>query len=77
MNHNLMVGESVLRRWLKKLTSHSRQAFVLPGQVKLEQQKIDRLRPNAANLMTKRGMARRRFGSSDAGESTLASLARE
>lgn len=35
------VGESILRRWIKELTSDSGQAFPGQGQVKPEQQEID------------------------------------
>ncbi len=49
-SRDLDVGESILRRWIKELTSDPGQAFPGQGQLKPEQQEIDRLRREVAKL---------------------------
>jgi transposase len=53
-SRDLEVGENVVRRWIKELTSDPGQAFPGQGQLKAEQQEIDRLRREAAKLKAER-----------------------
>ena len=53
-SRDLDVGESILRRWIKELTSDPGQAFPGQGQIKPEQQEIDRLRREVAKLKVER-----------------------
>jgi len=53
-SRDLDVGEGVLRRWIKELTSDPGQAFPGPGQLKPEQPEIDRLRREVAKLKAER-----------------------
>ena len=49
-SRNLDVGENVLRRWIKELTSDPGQAFPGQGQLRPGQQESDRLRREVAKL---------------------------
>ena len=49
-SRDLDVGEDILRRWIKELTSDPGQAFPGQGQVKAEQQEMDRLRREVSKL---------------------------
>jgi transposase len=53
-SRDLDVGENILRRWIKELTADPGQAFPGQGQVKPEQQEIDRLRREVAKLKAER-----------------------
>lgn len=54
VSRDLGVGESILRRWIKEFTSDPGQAFPGQGQLKPEQQEIDRLRREVAKLKAER-----------------------
>jgi transposase len=58
-SRDLDVGENVLRRWIKELTSDPLQAFPGHGQVKPEQQEIDRLRREVAKLKAERDILKK------------------
>ena len=58
-SRDLDVGENVLRRWIKELTADPGQAFPGQGQVKPEQQEIDRLRREVAKLKTERDILKK------------------
>ncbi len=53
-SRDLDIGENILRRWIKELTADPGQAFPGQGQVKPEQQEIDRLRREVAKLKAER-----------------------
>src|ERR1700712_543570 len=53
-SRDLDVGENILRRWIKELTADPGQAFPGQGQVKPEQQEIDRLRREVAKPKAER-----------------------
>src|ERR1700710_11229 len=53
-SRDLDIGENILRRWIKELTAEPEQAFPGQGQVKPEQQEIDRLRREVAKLKGER-----------------------
>ena len=56
---DLDVAESVLRRWIRDATADPRQAFPGHGQMKPEQQEIDRLRREVAKLKAERGILKK------------------
>ena len=58
-SRDLDVGENILRRWIKELTADPGQAFPGQGQVKLEQQEIDRLRREVAKLKAERDILKK------------------
>ena len=51
---DLDVAESVLRRWIRDVASDAKHAFPGHGQVRPEQQDIDRLRREVAKLRAER-----------------------
>ena len=53
------VGENILRHWIKELTADTGQAFPGQGQLKPEQQEIDRLRREAAKLKAERDIQKK------------------
>jgi transposase len=61
-SRDLDVGENVLRRWIKELTSDPGQAFPGQGQLKPEQQEIDRLRREVAKLKAERDILKNHRG---------------
>src|SRR6185437_836317 len=58
-SRDLDVGENVLRRWVKEFTSDPMQAFPGQGQVKPEQQEIDRLRREVTKLKAERDLLKK------------------
>jgi transposase len=58
-SRDLDVGENVLRRWIKELTSDPGQAFPGQGQFKPDQQEIDRLRREVAKLKAERDILKK------------------
>ena len=56
---DLDVGENVLRRWIKEFSSEHGQAFPGQGQVRPEQQEIDRLRREVAKLKAERDILKK------------------
>ena len=58
-SRDLDVGENILRRWIKELTADPGQAFPGQGQVKPEQQEIDRLRREVAKLKAERDILKK------------------
>ena len=56
---DLEVAESVLRRWMRDLSSDPVQAFPGRGQMKPEQQEIDRLRREVAKLKAERDILKK------------------
>jgi transposase len=58
-SRDLDVGENVLRRWIKGLTSDPGQAFPGQGQFKPEQQEIDRLRREVAKRKAERDILKK------------------
>ena len=58
-SRDLVVGENVLRRWIKELTTDPGQAFPGQGQVKPEQQEIDRLRREVVKLKAGRDIQKK------------------
>jgi transposase len=58
-SRDLDVGENILRRWIKELTADPRQAFPGQGQLKPEQQEIDRLRREVAKLKAERDILKK------------------
>jgi transposase len=56
---DLDVAESVLRRWIRDATADPRQAFPGHGQMKPEQQEIDRLRREVAKLKAERDILKK------------------
>ena len=58
-SRDLDVGENILRRWIKELTADPGQAFPGQGQVKPEQQEIDRLRREVAKLKVGRDILKK------------------
>ncbi len=53
-SRDLDVGENVLRRWIREFSSKHEQAFPGQGQVRPEQQEVDRLRREVAKLKAER-----------------------
>jgi transposase len=58
-SRDLDVAESVLRRWIRDVASDHKQAFPGHGQVKPEQQEIDRLRREVAKLKAERDILKK------------------
>ena len=58
-SRDLDVGESILRRWIKELTADPGQAFSGQGQLKPEQQELDRLRREVAKLNAERDILKK------------------
>ena len=58
-SRDLEVAESVLRRWMRDLSSDPVQAFPGRGQMKPEQQEIDRLRREVAKLKAERDILKK------------------
>ena len=58
-SRDLDVGENILRRWIKELTSDPGQAFPGQGQLKPEQQEIARLRREVAKLKAERDILKK------------------
>ncbi|MDB5383476.1 MAG: transposase [Rhodospirillales bacterium] len=58
-SRDLDVAESVLRRWIREALADTRQAFPGHGQVRPEQQKIDRLRREVAKLKAERDILKK------------------
>ena len=56
---DLDVAESVLRRWMKDVAADTRHAFPGHGQVRPEQQEIDRLRREVAKLRAERDILKK------------------
>ena len=58
-SRDLDIGENILRRWIKEFAADSGQAFPGQGQVKPEQQEIDRLRREVAKLKAERDILKK------------------
>ncbi len=58
-SRDLDVAESILRRWIKEFGSDPGQAFPGQGQLKPEQQEIDRLRREVAKLKVERDILKK------------------
>lgn len=58
-SRDLDVAESVLRRWIRDVASDPKQAFPGHGQVKPEQQEIDRLRREVTKLKAERDILKK------------------
>jgi len=58
-SRDLDVGENVLRRWVKEFASDPQQAFPGQGQMKPEQQEIERLRREVAKLKAERDILKK------------------
>ena len=58
-SRDLEVGEGVLRRWIKELGAQPEQAFPGQGQLKPEQQELDRLRREVAKLKAERDILKK------------------
>ncbi len=58
-SRDLDVGENVLRRWIKEFSSEHEQAFPGQGQVRPEQQEVDRLRREVAKLKAERDILKK------------------
>ena len=58
-SRDLDTGENVLRRWIKEISSQHGQAFPGQGQVRPEQQEIDRLRREVAKLKAERDILKK------------------
>lgn len=56
---DLDVAESVLRRWMRDVAADGRHAFPGNGQVRPEQQEIDRLRREVAKLRAERDILKK------------------
>ena len=56
---DLDVAESVLRRWMREGAADTRHAFPGHGQVRPEQQEIDRLRREVAKLRAERDILKK------------------
>lgn len=56
---DLDVAESVLRRWMREAAVDTRHAFPGHGQVRPEQQEIDRLRREVAKLKAERDILKK------------------
>ena len=57
---DLHVHENVLRKWVRELGKDPKHAFPGHGQMKPEQQQIDRLRKEVAKLKAERDIQKRR-----------------
>jgi transposase len=58
-SRDLDVGETILRRWIKELASDPGQAFPGQGQLKPDEQEIDRLRREVAKLKAERNILKK------------------
>jgi transposase len=58
-SRDLEIGENVLRRWVREFGADPGQAFPGRGQVKPEQQEIDRLRREVAKLKAERDILKK------------------
>ena len=58
-SRDLDVHENVLRKWVKEFSSDPQQAFPGHGQMKPEQQEIDRLRKEVAKLKAERDILKK------------------
>jgi len=58
-SRDLDVAESVLRRWIRDVASDPAQAFPGHGQLRPEQQEIDRLRREVAKLRAERDILKK------------------
>jgi transposase len=58
-SRDLDLSESVLRRWMREAETDPRHAFPGNGQVKPEQQEIDRLRREVAKLKAERDILKK------------------
>lgn len=56
---DLDIAESVLRRWIKESEADPRHAFPGQGQMRPEQQEIDRLRREVAKLKAERDILKK------------------
>ena len=56
---DLDVAESVLRRWMRDVAADTRYAFPGHGQVRPEQQEIDRLRREVVKLRAERDILKK------------------
>ena len=61
-SRDLDVHENVLRKWVKEFSSGPQQAFPGHGQMKPEQQEIDRLRKEVAKLRAERDILKNCHG---------------
>ena len=59
-SRDLDLGENVLRRWIREFSCEHEQAFPGQGQVRPEQQEIDRLRREVAKLKAERDILKKR-----------------
>lgn len=60
--HDLDIAESVLRRWIRESEADPRYAFPGQGQLRPEQQEIDRLRREVAKLKAERDILKKGRG---------------
>ena len=58
-SRDLDLAESVLRRWIRDASADPQQAFPGHGQMKPEQQEIDRLRKEVAKLKAERDILKK------------------
>jgi transposase len=58
-SRDLNVHENVLRKWVKEFSSDPQQAFPGHGQMKPEQQEIDRLRKEVTKLKAERDILKK------------------
>jgi len=58
-SRDLEVGENILRRWVKEFAVDQAQAFPGQGQVKPEQQELDRLRREVVKLKAERDILKK------------------
>jgi transposase len=58
-SRDIDVHENVLRKWVKEFGADPKQAFPGPGQMKLEQLEIDRLRREVAKLRAERDILKK------------------
>ena len=56
---DLDIHENVLHKWVRELSTDPQHAFPGHGQLKLEQQKIDRLRKEVAKLKAERDILKK------------------
>jgi transposase len=56
---DLEIAESVLRRWIRESEADPRHAFPVQGQMRPEQQEIDRLRRGIAKLKAERDILKK------------------
>ena len=59
MARDLDVGEGILRRWVKEFSADPGQAFPGPGQMKLEQAELERLRRENAKVKAERDILKK------------------